>query len=82
MRWTVIKLLKTTVHVESRNRWWSARNTSPTPASPECVATRMCSMYFVFGGAACERYSWSGPDNDKNKPTILAGTRGGGVYGP
>lgn len=53
MRCTVIKLLKTTVHVESRSRCCSALKTSPTPASPACVATRMCSMYFVFGGAAC-----------------------------
>ena len=52
MRCTVIRLLKTTVHVESRNRNWSARKTSPTPASPACVATRICSIYFVFGGAA------------------------------
>jgi len=53
MRCTVIRLLKTTVHVASRRRYCSALNTSPTPASPECVATRMCSMYFVLGGAAC-----------------------------
>lgn len=52
IRWMVIRLLKTTVHVESRNRNCSARKTSPTPASPACVATRMCSIYFVFGGAA------------------------------
>lgn len=55
IRWTVIKLLKTTVHVESLSRCCRARKTSPTPASPACVATRMCSMYFVFGGAACSR---------------------------
>lgn len=52
IRCTVIRPLKTTVHVESRRRYCSARKTSPTPASPEWVATRMCSMYFVFGGAA------------------------------
>jgi hypothetical protein len=44
----VIKLLNTTVHVESRKRFCSARNTSATPASPECVAIKMCSMY-LFG---------------------------------
>lgn len=54
IRCTVIKLLKTMVHVESCNRYWSARKTSPIPASPEWVATRMCSIYFVFGGAFCE----------------------------
>ena len=45
IRCTVIKLLNTTVHVESRSRFCSARNTSATPASPECVAIRICSMY-------------------------------------
>lgn len=49
---TVIKLLNTTVHVESRSRFCKERKTSATPASPECVAIRMCSIYFVFGGAA------------------------------
>lgn len=52
IRCTVIRLLKTTVHVESLRRCCSALNTSPTPASSECVAMSMCSMYFVFGGAA------------------------------
>jgi len=42
---TVIKLLKTTVHVESRSLFCSTRNTSATPASPECVAMRICSIY-------------------------------------
>lgn len=51
MRWTVMRLLSTTVHVVSRSLCCRARKTSPTPASPECVATRMCSMYFVLGGA-------------------------------
>jgi hypothetical protein len=45
IRWTVIKLLNTTVHVESRSRFCNARNTSATPCSPECVAIRICSMY-------------------------------------
>lgn len=53
IKWIVIKLLSTTVHVESRNRNCNARKTSPTPASPACVATRICSIYLVFGGAAC-----------------------------
>jgi hypothetical protein len=35
IRWTVIKLLNTTVHVESRSRFCNARNTSATPCSPE-----------------------------------------------
>lgn len=52
IRWTVMRDLKTTVHVESRSRFWSARKTSATPCSPECVATRMCSIYFDFGGAS------------------------------
>lgn len=46
--------LKTIVHVESRNRNCRVRKISPTPASPLRVATRMCSMYFDFGGASCE----------------------------
>lgn len=47
IRCTVIRLLNTTVHVESRRRFCNARNTSATPASPECVATRICSMYLL-----------------------------------
>lgn len=45
IKWTVIKLLNTTVHVESRSRFCNARNTSATPASPEWVAIKICSMY-------------------------------------
>jgi len=41
----VIRLLNTTVHVESRSLFCNALNTSATPASPECVAMRICSMY-------------------------------------
>lgn len=61
MRWTVIRLLNTTVHVESRSLFCSARKTSATPASPECVAIRMCSIYLVeklsqsFGTVTCKR---------------------------
>jgi hypothetical protein len=51
MRCTVIKLLNTTVHVESRNRFCKARKTSATPASPECVAIRICSMYLCNKGS-------------------------------
>src|SRR5262249_35587563 len=54
IRCTVMRLLKTTVHVESRRRSCRARKTSPTPASPAWVATRMCSIYFVLGGAFCQ----------------------------
>lgn len=57
IRCTVIRLLKTTVHVESLSRCCRDRKTSPTPASSECVAMRMCSMYFVLGGAACKQNS-------------------------
>ena len=53
MRCTMIKLLKTMVHVESRRRFWRARKISATPASPAWVATRMCSTYFDFGAASC-----------------------------
>lgn len=35
MRWTVMRPLKTTVHVESRKRYCSVRKTSAMPASPE-----------------------------------------------
>ena len=44
--------LKTMVHVESRNLFCIDRKTSATPASPACVATRMCSTYFDFGAAS------------------------------
>lgn len=74
MRCIVIKLLKTTVHVESRSRYCSARNTSPTPASPACVATRMCSMYFVFGGAACSHGSAWSPLRKRGAPFLKATT--------
>ena len=60
IRWTVIKLLKTTVHVESLKRCCRALKTSPTPASPAWVAMRMCSMYLVFGGAACRQVGVEG----------------------
>lgn len=56
---TVMRLLKTTVHVESRRRFCSDRKTSATPCSPECVAMRICSMYFVFGGAGWYGYQIS-----------------------
>jgi hypothetical protein len=55
MRCTMIKLLKTMVHVESRNRFVRARKISATPASPAWVATRICSTYFDFGAAS---YTW------------------------
>jgi hypothetical protein len=40
------------VHVESRRRFVRARKISATPASPACVATRMCSTYFDLGAAS------------------------------
>jgi hypothetical protein len=49
----MIKLLKTMVHVESRSRFVRARKISATPASPACVATKMCSTYLDFGAASC-----------------------------
>ena len=52
MRCTMIKLLKTMVHVESRSRFVRARKISATPASPACVATRICSTYLDFGAAS------------------------------
>jgi hypothetical protein len=52
MRCTIIMLLKTMVHVESRNRFVRARKISATPASPACVATSMCSTYLDFGAAS------------------------------
>lgn len=52
MRCTMIKLLKTMVHVESRRRLVRARKISATPASPACVATRMCSTYLDLGAAS------------------------------
>ena len=53
IRCTTIRLLNTIVHVESRNRFVRARKISATPASPACVATRMCSIYLDFGAASC-----------------------------
>lgn len=48
----MMSALKTMVHVESRSRSLSVRKTSATPASPECVARRMCSTYLALGGAS------------------------------
>jgi len=48
----MIRLLKTMVHVESRRRLVRARNISATPASPACVATKICSTYLDFGAAS------------------------------
>ena len=53
MRCTMIRLLNTIVHVESRNRLVRARKISATPASPAWVATRICSTYLDFGAASC-----------------------------
>jgi hypothetical protein len=55
IRCTIIKLLKTIVHVESRSRFVRARKISATPASPAWVATNICSTYFDFGAAS---YTW------------------------
>src|ERR1700760_3878058 len=52
MRCTTMRALNTMVHVESRNRFCNARKTSATPASPECVAIRICSMYLDLGAAS------------------------------
>ncbi len=52
IRCTMMSALKTIVHVESRNRFCSARKISATPASPVEVATRMCSTYLALGGAS------------------------------
>ncbi len=53
MRCTMMSDLKTIVHVESRSLFCKARNISATPASPACVATRICSTYFDLGAASC-----------------------------
>lgn len=55
MRCTIIKLLKTMVHVESRSRFVRALKISATPASPAWVATSICSTYLDFGAAS---YTW------------------------
>lgn len=52
MRCTMMSDLKTIVHVESLRRFCKARKISATPASPACVATRMCSTYLALGGAS------------------------------
>lgn len=48
----MMSALKAMVHVESLNLFCKARNISATPASPACVATRMCSTYFDLGAAS------------------------------
>ncbi len=59
---TIMRDLNTMVHVESRKRFWRARKTSPTAASPACVATRMCSTYLDFGAASYKyRHQQSSP---------------------
>lgn len=55
IRCTMMSALKAMVHVESRSRFSSVRKTSARPASPECVASRMCSTYLALGGASCRR---------------------------
>jgi hypothetical protein len=49
---TMIRDLKTIVHVESRSRSCSVRKISATPASPPFVAPRIASTYFDFGAAS------------------------------
>lgn len=51
--------LNTMVHVESLRRSLSVRKTSATPASPERVATRMCSTYLDLGGAAYDNRQYT-----------------------
>lgn len=59
MRCTIISDLNTIVHVVSRNLFCNVRNISATPASPACVATRICSTYFDLGAASYLRMvSW------------------------
>lgn len=53
MRCTMMSDLNTIVHVESRSLFCKARNISATPASPACVATRICSTYLDLGAASC-----------------------------
>jgi hypothetical protein len=52
IRWTMIRALKTIVHVESLILYSKVRKTSATPASPLRVARRICSTYLGFGGAS------------------------------
>lgn len=73
IRWTVTKLLNTTVHVESRNRFCKARNTSPTPASPECVAIRICSMYLCSSRISAGHLCWACRGKREHRTLILAG---------
>ena len=48
----MMSALKTIVHVESLSLFCNALNISATPASPACVATRICSTYLAFGAAS------------------------------
>jgi len=52
MRWTIMRALKTIVHVESRNLFVRALKISATPASPAWVAIRICSTYLDLGAAS------------------------------
>ena len=47
-----MRALNTIVQAESRSRCWRVRKTSATPASPECVATRIVSTYLDLGAAS------------------------------
>lgn len=59
--------LKTIVHAESRSRCWSVRNTSATPASPVCVATKMVSTYLDLGAASYAHVSIQNPVSQRYK---------------
>lgn len=62
--------LNTIVHVESRNLFCNARNISATPASPACVATRICSTYLDLGAASYI---------DRHRERMEPGMRGPGI---
>jgi hypothetical protein len=73
IRWMTMRDLKTIVHVESRSRNWRVRKISAMPASPLCVARRMCSIYFDLGGASCplaliSSSPWEIPENIDQGP--------------
>jgi hypothetical protein len=77
MRWTMMRLLKTMVQVESRRRLVRARKISATPASPACVATSMCSTYFDFGAASYAGISGAGAGERRGPWAMGHGRRAG-----
>jgi len=70
-----------TVQVWSFKRLFNARKTSAIPASPACVAIKICSTYLDFGAASWRRYSQHtfGPAEAAQMQAFGRGGRGEGA---